>query len=111
MVKLISNLVCLVYILDLRIVVGENLLTQEQFERLSETKVYKALIEKNKKTGKGFEVFDVEEADATEEVGEKTVDKMTKAELTAYAKSLGIEGLSGKSKDELIALIQAVEEE
>ena len=104
MVKLISELLCLVYIGSLRIAVGENKLTQEQFEQLRETKEYKALKEKGK-----FRVEDVEDEPA-EEAGEKTVDKMSKAELVAYGKSLGLDGLSAKNKDEIIALIQDIED-
>ena len=40
MVKLISNLLCLMYIADIRIEVGDNELTEEQFEKLPATKEF-----------------------------------------------------------------------
>lgn len=105
MVKLISNLLCLVYIKNLRIVVGENLLTEEQFEALSATKEYEIL----KKNGK-FEVLDVAD-EAAEAAEEKTISEMTVAELKVYAKAKGLEGISGKSKGEILDLIKELDEE
>ena len=103
---LISDLICIVYIGSLRIILGENKLTAEEFKTLSETQVYKDLIKSKK-----FIVKD--EAVNTSEVSDipRDISEMNVAELKAYGKTIGLEGISQMNKvDLLTAINEALEE-
>ncbi len=100
-VKLISNLVAVIYIADLRIVPEENKFTPEEFAKLKERKEYDQLIE-----DRNFELVGEIEND-----GVKTIDDMSKGELLAYAKELGLEGISQSNKAEIIEAIKEAQED
>ena len=105
--KLVSNLLSLLYIGDLRILPAPavNDISDEDFTVLSERKEYKTLI----KDGRLVLQTDAPVPPSDDEP--KRVSDMNKGELRAYAKSLGLDGLSQANKEELLQAIATVTEE
>ena len=107
MKKLFSELACVIYIGKVQIVPEMNELSDEDFTTLSKTKEYPIMVEKRK-----FVPMDDNMGEALEESGEpKEVKDMNVAELKAYAKELGLEGLSTASKADIVsAITEALED-
>lgn len=103
MVKIQSEMVSLIYIGKLRITPDVNTLTDEQFAELKERGEYKQLIKDRKFILLG-------NAEGEIEKGEKALEDLNVAELKAYAKELGIEGMSNAKREDLLATIKEVEE-
>lgn len=102
--KLISEVLSLIYIQDIRIKTEENILSDAQFEKLSATKEYKNLIKKGR-----FIVTDVEE-EVVETEAPKEVTDMNLKELKAYGKLKGLTGISQMTKEDILAMIAELED-